>query len=168
MCDWLNPVLQLFRILLSINWKGMALVTQRIVHAMQRCRSWCHISHGRRRINYLAVTRQSALIIKVSWQMHSDEFKWRLGFAFTIIIIVCSPYYATIKKFYQHWSIKPNFVKNLICMHCYAFLSDESLFTWLNCDVIGSLPYLDIELSTCLQLVLCWRDVPFSWLSKYD
>ena len=39
------------------------------------------------RINYLAVaTRWSILVIKVSGRMHSDEFKRRLGFSFTVII----------------------------------------------------------------------------------
>ena len=89
-CDigrmWLvKPALQLFRILPSINWKGVVLVTQHIVHDRQRCQSWHSTSHRRRHINYLAVaTRQNALVIKVSRQIHSNEFKRRLGFSFTV------------------------------------------------------------------------------------
>ena len=45
-------------------------------------------------------------------------------------------------------------------MCCCAFLSDESLFMWLNCDVIGSLTigawFLDSKLSTCC---FCCADV---------
>ena len=52
-CVWLvKPVLQLFKILPSINWKGVALVTQRVVHTKQRCQSWHHTSHKRWHINY--------------------------------------------------------------------------------------------------------------------
>ena len=92
-CDighvWLGkPVLQLFSLFLLINWMGMALVTQHVVHTWQRCQSWCCTIHRRRRINYLAVaTRQSTSFIKVSGQMHSNEFKRRLGFNFTIIVL---------------------------------------------------------------------------------
>ena len=51
---WLvKQSLRLFRILPSINWKGMALVTQHIVHARQRCQSWCHTSNRKRHVNYL-------------------------------------------------------------------------------------------------------------------
>ena len=91
-CDighvWLvKQVLRLFSILPSINWKGLALVTQGAMHAKQRCQSWCHTSHRRRRINYLAVaTRWSATVIKVSGWMHSDDFKRRQDFSFTVII----------------------------------------------------------------------------------
>ena len=39
-------------------------------------------------VNYLAVAaRQSASIIKVSGQKHSNEFKRRLFFSFTVIIL---------------------------------------------------------------------------------
>ena len=42
-------------------------------------------------------------------------------------------------------------------MCCYAFISNESLFMWLNCDIIGSLTYrymvLDSELSTYCEHV---------------
>ena len=59
---WLvKQVLQLFRILLSINWKGFALVTWCVVHARQRCQSWRHTSHRRRCINYLAVVTRGVL-----------------------------------------------------------------------------------------------------------
>ena len=34
-----KPVLQLFSLLLLINWMGMALVTQCVVHARHRCQS---------------------------------------------------------------------------------------------------------------------------------
>ena len=83
-CDighvWLvKPVLQLF-----------SLVTQHVMYTKQTCQSWHHTSHGRRHINYLAVaTRWSGSVIKVSGWMHSDEFKWRLGFSF-IVIRYCS------------------------------------------------------------------------------
>ena len=92
-CDigrvWLvKPVTQLFSLLLSIKWMGMALVTQHVMHARQRWQSWCRTSNGRRHINYLAVvTRQSASVIKVSRRMCSDKFKRRIGFSFTIIIL---------------------------------------------------------------------------------
>ena len=60
---------------------GVALVTQHVVHARQRC-------HKRRHINYLAVaTRWSTLVIKVSEQMHSNEFKRRLDFSFTVMVL---------------------------------------------------------------------------------
>ena len=91
-CDigrvWLvKPILQLFSLLPSINWMGVALVTQRVMHATQKCQSWCCTNHGRRRINYLAVaTRRSTSVIKVNGRMHSDEFKRRLDFSFTVII----------------------------------------------------------------------------------
>ena len=71
-CDighvWLvKPILVLFTLLLSINWKGIALVTRHIVHVRQKCQSSCHIRHIRRCINNLAVTtRHSASVIKVS------------------------------------------------------------------------------------------------------
>ena len=29
----------------------------------------------------------------------------------------------------RHWSIKASF-RECVCMHCYVFLSDESLFTY--------------------------------------
>ena len=91
-CDignvWLvKPVLQLFRILSSTNWKGVALVTQRVLHSRKKCQSWHCTSHRRRHINYIAVaTRRSASVIKVSGWMRIDEFKRRLGFSFTVII----------------------------------------------------------------------------------
>ena len=91
-CDigrvWLvKPILQPFKILLLINWKGVALVTQCIVHARLRCWSWHHTSHRRRRINYLVVaTRWSTLVIKVIGQMRNNEFNRRLVFNFTVII----------------------------------------------------------------------------------
>ena len=91
-CDighvWLvKQVLWLFRILSLINWKGLALVTQHVVHDRQICQSWCHTSHRRKRISYLAVaTRWSCSVIKVSGWMHRFKFKRRLGFSFTIII----------------------------------------------------------------------------------
>ena len=45
----------------SLKWMGMTLVTQYIVHTLQSRQSWCHTSHRRKRINYLAVAkRQSA------------------------------------------------------------------------------------------------------------
>ena len=107
---WLvKPILQLFSLLLSINWKSVVLVTQLIVHAKQRCPSWCRTSHRRRRINYLAVaTRWSASIIKVSGRMHSDKFKRRLGFSFTVIIKAKNNFQPLLKSLIKkHWSIKP-------------------------------------------------------------
>ena len=92
-CDkgrvWLvKPVLQLFSLLLSINWMAVALVTQRIAHTRQRCWSWRCTIHRRRCINYLVVaTRRSTSFIKVSGQMHNDKFKRRLGFSFTLIVL---------------------------------------------------------------------------------
>ena len=80
-CDigrvWLvKPIIQLFSLLMSVNWIGVALVTQ---HVRQKCQSCCCTSHRRRRINYLAVaTSQSTLVIKMSGWMRSDEFKRRL------------------------------------------------------------------------------------------
>ena len=92
-CDmgrlWLvKPILQLFSLLPSINWMGMALVTQCVMHTRQRCWSWHCTIHRRRLINYLAVaTTWSASVIKMSGQIHSNEFKRRLGFSFTIMIL---------------------------------------------------------------------------------
>ena len=69
-CDiglvWLvKPILQLFSLLPSINWMGMALVTQHLMHIRQRWQNCCCTSHGRC-INYLAIaTRCSTLVIKV-------------------------------------------------------------------------------------------------------
>ena len=85
---WVKPILQLFSLLLSINWMGVALVRQHIVHARQRCQIWCHASHRRRHTNYLAVaTRWSTSVIKVSGQMRSDKFKRWLGFSFKVIVL---------------------------------------------------------------------------------
>ena len=82
-CVWLvKPILQHFSLLPSISWMGMALVTQRIVHTRQRCWSWHRNNHRKRCINYLA-----ALVIKLSGWMHSHEFKRRLGFNYTVIIL---------------------------------------------------------------------------------
>ena len=87
-CDicqvWLvKPILQLFRIFLSINWKGVALATQCVMHTRQRCWSWCRTSHRMSRINYLVVaTRQSASVIKVNGWICNDKFKTGLGFSF--------------------------------------------------------------------------------------
>ena len=55
LCDigyvWLvKPVLQLFSLLPSINWMGVALLTQRVVHTRPKYQSWCCTSHGRRHI----------------------------------------------------------------------------------------------------------------------
>ena len=88
-CLWLvKPILQLFSLLPLINWIGMTLVTQCIMHARQRYWSWHCTSHRRRCINYLVVaTRWSALVIKMSGRMHSDEFKRCLGFSFTVIVL---------------------------------------------------------------------------------
>ena len=93
-CDighmWLvKPILQLFSILPSINLANIqTMKLQQVMHARQRCRSWRHTSHRRRCINYLAVAaRQSALIIKLSGWMRSDELKRRLDFNFTVIIL---------------------------------------------------------------------------------
>ena len=86
-CDigyvWLvKPVPQVFSLLPSINWMGVALVTQCVVHARQRCWSWCHIIHKRRHINYLVITtRWSTLFIKMNGWMHSNSFKRTLGFS---------------------------------------------------------------------------------------
>ena len=91
-CDigrvWLvKSIVQVFNLLPSINWMGVALVIQCVMHARQRCWRWRHTIHRKRRINYLAVaTRWSALFIKVNGQMHSDRFK-RLGFSFTVIVL---------------------------------------------------------------------------------
>ena len=93
-CDtgyvWLvKPVLQFFKILLSINWKGVALVTQRIMHARQRCWSLRRTSHRRRCINYLRSSSNKTEhfdLIKVSGRMRSNEFKRKLGFSFTVTI----------------------------------------------------------------------------------
>ena len=94
-CVWLvKQVLQLFSAfscfiwhLPSIKWMVVALVTQCVMYARQRSRSWCCTSHRRRRINYLVVvTRWSALVIKVSGRMRSNELKRRLGFSFILII----------------------------------------------------------------------------------
>ena len=105
-------ILQLFRILPSINWKGLALVTQHVMHARQRCRSWCCTGHRRRHINYsAAATTRNASVIKVSGQMHSDEFNRIASLQLNSNNLELS---TTIKN-----------------MHCYAFPSDESLFTWL-------------------------------------
>ena len=73
---WLvKPVLQLCRILPSINWKGVALVTQWVMHTRQKCQSWHCTSHRRRHINYLTVvTRWSASVIKLSGWMCSNKF----------------------------------------------------------------------------------------------
>ena len=84
----IKPVRQLFSLLLSINWMGAALVTQLVMHARQRCRSWHRTIHRRRHINYLMVaTRWSTSFIKVSGRMCSDEFKRTLGFSFTVIVL---------------------------------------------------------------------------------
>ena len=62
-----KPILQLFSLFLSINWMGVALLPQHVMYARQRYRSRRCTSHGRRRINYLAVaTRWSASVINVS------------------------------------------------------------------------------------------------------
>ena len=72
-------------LLLSINWMGMALVTQ---HTRQRYQSRHHTNHKRRNINYLAVaTRRSTSVIKVSGRVHSNKFKRKLGFSFIVIIL---------------------------------------------------------------------------------
>ena len=39
------------------------LVTQHIVHARQRCQSWCHTIHRRRHINYLVVAQDEVLCL---------------------------------------------------------------------------------------------------------
>ena len=74
---WLvTHIPQLSSLLPSINWMGVALVTQCVVHTRQRYQSWHHTSHRRRYINYLVTaTRWSALAIKLSGWMHSDKFK---------------------------------------------------------------------------------------------
>ena len=73
--------------LLLINLMSMVLVTLHIVNAWLRRQSWCPTtSHRKRCFNYLAVaTRQSASFTKVSGQMHSNAFKRRLAFGFTVI-----------------------------------------------------------------------------------
>ena len=77
---WLvKPILQLFSLLPLINWMGIVLVTQCVVHARQRFWNWRCTSHRRRRINYLPVaTRWSTSVIKVSkmarLQLHSNSF----------------------------------------------------------------------------------------------
>ena len=92
---WLvKPILQLFSLLLSINWMGMALVTQCIMNARHRYWSWHSTSHRRRYINYLVVaTRWSTSVIKVSGQMCSDKFKRWLGFSFTVIVLAKITFY---------------------------------------------------------------------------
>ena len=91
LCDidrvWLvKPILKLFSLLLSVNWMGVALVAQHIMHTRPRYRNCCHASHGRRHINHLAVaTRQSALVIRKG--ECSNKFKTRPGFSFTVIVL---------------------------------------------------------------------------------
>ena len=71
---WLvKQVLQLFRILPLINRKGIALVTQYIMHIRQRC--VVIAIEGGICINYLAVAiRRSISVIKVGGRMHSNKF----------------------------------------------------------------------------------------------
>ena len=61
--------------------------------------------------------------------MHNDEFNRLLGFSCTVILLA----FIEVKSQFK--------LKNLICVHCYAFLGDKSLFMQLNCDVICSLTY---------------------------
>ena len=62
--------------------------------------------------------------------MHKDAPK-RLGFSFTVIIWL----YTTVKT-KKGTRVKADLNFKMICLHCYAFPSDESLFTWLPFDVI--------------------------------
>ena len=79
---------------------GMALVTHRILHNRQRCQSWHHTIHRRKRLNYLAVaTRQNTLFIRVSGRMRSDEFKRRLGLSFTVIVLAYNNFLLLLKSF---------------------------------------------------------------------
>ena len=72
-----KPVLRLISLLPLINWMGVALVTLYIVHARQDAKVDAILcGHRRKHINYLAIaTRWSALVIKVSGRMSSDESK---------------------------------------------------------------------------------------------
>ena len=105
LCDvgrvWLvKPILQLFNLLLSMNWMGVALVTQHVVHARQRYWSWHHTNHERRSTNYLAAaTGRSALVIKMSGQIRSNEFERQLGFSFTVIVLAQNNFLPLLKSF---------------------------------------------------------------------
>ena len=86
-CDWLNKfhsfslllITYFIWHLLSIKWMGVAIWTQHVVNACQRLR-W--------RVTTTKETpeRRSASFIKVSGQMHSDAFKTRPAFSFTVVI----------------------------------------------------------------------------------
>ena len=111
---------------------AVALVTQHIVNAWQKKQNWYCTNHRMRHFNYLAIaTRWSTSVIKVSGGTHSNTFKRRLY-----------SYRLHLQYFWLKATVKNKVLEykaNLICMHCYAFLSDESLFMWLPCDVIVSL-----------------------------
>ena len=100
-CMWLiKSVLQLFSFLPSINWIGLALVTQCIMQTKRRCQSLHHTSHRRSSINYLVVvTRRSPSVIKVSGRMRSDKFKRSLGFSFTVMILAWNNFLPLLKSF---------------------------------------------------------------------
>ena len=69
--------------------------------------------------------------------MCSDEFKIRLDFSFTVIFLAKNNFL----PLHINKTLKYIANLNLKCMCYYAFLSDESLFTRLNYDIIGSLTY---------------------------
>ena len=73
--------------------------------------------------------RRSAPFITVNGQICSYSFKRRPAFSFTVIILdfllISKTFYYYSTGVYSHFIIKV--IKNYMC--CYAFLSDESLFT---------------------------------------
>ena len=64
----------------------MALVTQHIVSASKENKVYSTLTTDGGVFYLTVATRSSALVIKVSVRKHSDAFKRRLGFSFTVII----------------------------------------------------------------------------------
>ena len=73
----------------------------------------------------------SSSVITVSRQIPSHAFKRRLTFSFTVIIFKLKQLSTTVKSFDTKAALEYKAILKFkaICMCCYAFLSDESLFT---------------------------------------
>ena len=66
----------------SITWMGVAILTQHVMNTCQKKLRWCGTSYKR-------ITRETERFInfiKVSGRMHSDIFKRRPAFSFTVTI----------------------------------------------------------------------------------
>ena len=76
----------------SIKWIGVTILIQHIVNACQRKLRWFGT-------NYKRTTRKrSTSLIKVSRQMHSDAFKRRHVFSFTVIILASNNFLLLLKR----------------------------------------------------------------------